>query len=99
MCLFIDESTAVFYLNVVVSDGALSSNSNVTILITDVNELPHTLSFSQSTDPLPENAGAGASVGVVYVQDDDGSDTYTFTLDTQSPNDAFALSTDGVLTV
>ncbi len=64
-----------------------------------VNENPHSISFVQSTDPLPENSIATTNVGVVSAQDVDFNDTHTFTLDAQAPNAAFALSSDGVLTV
>ena len=77
---------------------ALSSNSTVTVAITDVNERPV---IADQSFTVAENSAAGTVVGTVVSSDVDAGQTRTYAITASAPiSGAFAInSTTGVITV
>ena len=78
-----------------VSDGTDTATATVTVTITSVNDAP---TVDATTFSVDENAPAGTGVGTVTGSDIDG-DAIGFTITGGNTNDAFAISSSGVITV
>ena len=71
----------VYLLTVKASDGSNNDTLNVTITVTDVNELPAFLSTESGTRSIAENTGADHDIGaLVTATDPDDGDNLTYTL-------------------
>ncbi len=90
----------VYYLNVEVQDngqGNLTDDATITVVLTDVNQIPEILAQSFA---LEENSSNGAVVGTVVAIDPDAGQTLTFSITSGNIGDAFAIdSQTGELTV
>ncbi|MBK7028624.1 MAG: cadherin repeat domain-containing protein [Bacteroidales bacterium] len=94
------ESTPVFTLTINVVDdglGTLSTSSQVTISLADVNESPLA---NDQTFSVQEFSALGTSVGMIAATDPDAGQSLTYNLLSSIPGEAFTLNTTtGELTV
>ncbi len=69
------ETTQSFVLTISVSDGDLSASAEVTVNVTNANEVPV---IEEQSFTIKEDVGLGASVGTIAASDVDGDDlTYS----------------------
>ncbi|MBK7172698.1 MAG: cadherin domain-containing protein [Bacteroidales bacterium] len=94
------ETTPVFTLTINVVDdglGTLSTSSQVTISLADVNESPLA---NDQTFSVQEFSALGTSVGMITATDPDAGQSLTYNLLSSIPGEAFSLNTTtGELTV
>ncbi len=89
------EAIPVFELEVSVSDGASEATALITIELVDVNEVPV---LSAGTFTVAENATVGTSLGFISAFDPE-NETLTWVITSGNSDDAFAIGSDGELTV
>ena len=98
------ETTQSYTLKVSVSDGKLSSNADITVNVTDVNEEPTepentAPAISDQTFSVAEDAANGITVGTVQATDAE-NDNLTFSITSGNTGDAFAIAeSTGAITV
>ncbi|MDN5212994.1 cadherin domain-containing protein [Fulvivirgaceae bacterium BMA12] len=86
-------------LEVIVSDGELSSTEQVTITVNAVNDAPTALNLSNQS--IREDVAVGFEVGTLTTTDADVGDIHTYSLVSGSgdtDNEAFTISGDDLLT-
>ncbi|NVO19612.1 MAG: hypothetical protein HXX13_07920, partial [Bacteroidetes bacterium] len=77
--------------------GTLSSQGNVTVNLTDVNEAPL---IANQTFSIAENSANGTTVGNIVASDPDAGQTLTYSIYSGNSSGAFAInSATGALTV
>ncbi len=89
----------VTILEVIVSDGVLSSTEHVTITVNAVNDVPTALNLSNQS--IREDVTVGFEVGTLTTTDADVEDTHTYSLVSgpgDTDNEAFTISGDDLLT-
>ena len=71
----------VYLVTVEASDGAVKGTLDVTVTVTNVNELPEFPATETGARSVPENTAAGVNIGLpVSATDPDAGDTLTYTL-------------------
>ncbi|XP_059202757.1 uncharacterized protein LOC131982179 [Centropristis striata] len=66
------EKESIYEMRVAAKDGyGLTSDSKVTIEISDVNDNPPEINLKSLNNPIPENVSPGTGVGIINVQDRD----------------------------
>jgi outer membrane protein assembly factor BamB len=87
------ETKDSYTIEIIADDGALSSNLQIQIQVTDVQETPGNLALTNNS--IPENQIAGTVVGVLTADDPDAGDVVSFALTQPNPpnndNDLFTL--------
>ncbi|KAM6222705.1 protocadherin gamma-A1-like [Rhynchocyon petersi] len=102
------ELTSAYNITVTAADGgtpALSAETHISILVTDINDNPPTFAQESYTASIPENNPRGASIFSLTAQDPDSNEnariTYTLAEDTvqgASLSSYFSINSDtGVL--
>ena len=93
------ETYPVFTLDVSVSDGVLTSNTDILIMLTDVAENNQAPTITAASYEIAENSADGTVLGIVEASDPDG-DALTYTITNGNDGDAFSLDSEsGELTV
>ena len=90
------ETKSTYTVTVTVSDGSLTDTINVTINVTDVNEVPANrvpvfTEGTSTTRSVAENTAANVNIGAAITATDPDNDTLTYTL---SGTDATSFSID-----
>ena len=71
----------VYLVTVEASDGAVKGTLDVTVTVTNVNELPEFPATETGARSVPENTAAGVNIGLpVLATDPDAGETLTYTL-------------------
>ena len=84
-------------LTVTVSDGELSSEVTITVVVNPVNDVPASLTLSNQT--IDEDVSVGFEIGTFTTDDIDVSDTHTYTLvsgDGDTDNAVFSINGDAL---
>ena len=87
------ESLTSFVLQVLVTDNGvppLSSSTNVTIAVNNVNETP--VIATNQTFTVAEHVPAGTQVGIVSASDPDNGQTLSYSITGGNTNNAFSIS-------
>lgn len=93
--LFNFENLTSYSLTVEVDDSKESSEAVVTVNISDINDTP---TIDDQAFNLTENPSNGMEIGQIVASDED-EDELSFSLSSGNENDAFALSSSGLLSV
>ncbi|MDW3192400.1 MAG: cadherin domain-containing protein [Cytophagales bacterium] len=93
--LFNFENVTSYSLTVAVDDSKERSEAVVTVNISDINDTP---TVTDQAFNLIENPSNGIEIGQIVASDED-EDELSFTLSSGNENDAFALSSSGILSV
>ncbi|MBL0135866.1 MAG: cadherin repeat domain-containing protein [Chitinophagaceae bacterium] len=86
------ETTPSFTLVVKVQDngtGSLSNQANITITLTNVNEVPV---IANQTFAIAENSANGSAAGTVVATDPDAGQTLTYSILSGNTNGAFSIN-------
>ncbi len=86
------EAQANYVLNVEVSDGNLTTTVDITVNVTDVNDVP-VFGDDPTTFTVPEDINDTTVIGTLTATDEDG-DTTKFTLNDSSNSSNFELDAD-----
>ncbi|MBC6411120.1 MAG: cadherin repeat domain-containing protein, partial [Ekhidna sp.] len=91
------ETTQSYTLKVSVSDGKLSSNADITVNVTDVDENQKPV-IADQTFSIAENTASGVDIGTIVATDPNMTDDLTFTITAGNADGVFALNrSTGVL--
>ncbi|RJE75190.1 BspA family leucine-rich repeat surface protein [Reichenbachiella sp. MSK19-1] len=90
------ESTTVYVIEVMVSDGELFSVAEVTITVTNVNKAP-AFSDASDLDDVSEGIADDVVIGTIVASDPDG-DNITFSL-SSNPNSLFEINAGGEISL
>ena len=95
------ETTATYTLTVTAVSSGGTATHTVTVTVTDIDEPPVFAASAPATASIPENMDGSSTaidIATVTATDPDG-DTVTYSLDTTSTNNGFAIdSTTGAIT-
>ena len=76
-----DDTNNVYLVTIEASDGNTSGTLDVTVTVTNVNELPEFPATETGARSVPENTAAGVNIGLpVSATDPDAGDTLTYAL-------------------
>ena len=92
------ETKSSYSVTVSVSDGNGGSDSiDVTINVTDVNDIPTFTDGTDTTRSIPENTASGTNIGTPVAATDGDKDTLTYTLGGTDASSFTIVSTNGQL--